>query len=191
MISYIKGQVKFKEKDFIILENNDIGYKIFVPSELLIKLEPEEEIKLFTFQNVKEDALDLFGFMRWEELRLFEQLISVSGVGPKTALAVFAEAEVEDIVSAIVNGDPSILKKVSGIGAKTAERLILELKNKVSASVSVADLKSAEDLGADSEAVEALVALGYSAGQANQALKKVDKNLKDVGEKVRQALRNI
>ena len=120
-----------------------------------------------------------------------EQLISISGIGPKTALGVFAIASPQDIISAIVNQDASILKKVSGIGSKTAERIVLELKNKVVPSAGMGDLKSKEEMGADSDAVEALVSLGYSAGQAREALRKVPAEIMDISEKVREALKNI
>ena len=191
MIAYIKGTIKSKGEGFLVVENVGLGYKVFVPADILLKTKTEDDIELNTYQHVREDALMLFGFEKIEQLRLFEQLISISGVGPKTGLAVFAEAEAADIVSAIVNGDASILKKVSGIGAKTAERIVLELKNKVDASISPADLKTGEELVGLGDVVEALVSLGYSAQQAKDALKKVDPNITDIGEKVRAALKQL
>ena len=191
MIAYLTGKIKFNGENFIVIENNGIGYKVFAPVEVCLKAKGGDEIELHIHQHVREDALQLFGFRSYEELRLFEQLISVSGIGPKTAMAVFAEAKIQDIVSAIVNADASILKRVSGIGAKTAERIILELKNKVSASVGLGKVKTGEELGADSDAIEALVSLGYSANHAREALKKVDSNITDVAERVRVALKKI
>jgi holliday junction DNA helicase RuvA len=189
MLSYIKGELKLKDENYFVIENNGLGYKVYVAAELFSQFEKQAEVELYLFQYIKEDALDLFGFANYPELKLFEQLISVSGIGPKTALNVFAVARVEDIVSAIVNQDASILKKVSGIGSKTAERIVLELKNKVVASAHIQDLKTSEEMGADSEAVEALVSLGFPVGQARDALRQVDKDVKDVGEKVKQALK--
>ena len=138
---------------------------------------------------MRDDALQLFGFGRYEELRLFEQLISVSGVGPKTALNIFNVASANDIISAIVSADASVLKKVSGIGAKTAERLVLELKNKVMPGVGVGEMKSVDELGVDSDAVEALVSLGYSANQSREALKKVEPEIKEIGQRVKASLK--
>ncbi|NQT50377.1 Holliday junction branch migration protein RuvA [Candidatus Kuenenbacteria bacterium] len=191
MIAFIKGKIKQKDSNFLVLENNGIGYKIFVPAEVLLKAEIDSELELHTYQYVREDALGLFGFIKHSELKLFEQLISISGIGPKTALGVFAIASPEDIISAIINQDASILKKVSGIGSKTAERIVLELKNKVLPSVGMGDLKSSEAMGADSDAIEALVSLGYSVGQAREALRKVPADVTDVSEKVREALKRI
>lgn len=172
-----------------MIENNGIGYQVFVPEELALKINSGGEIELFTYQHVREDALQLFGFKTIEELKLFEQLISVSGVGPKTALSVFAVAPIEDIISAIKSSNASILKKVSGIGTKIAERIVLELKNKVAAFSNMAGVKNADELDADADAVEALVALGFSAGQSREALKQVGATEKDVRERVRKALR--
>lgn len=191
MIAFIKGKIKQKDGTFIVLENNGIGYKIFVPADVLLKVNISDDVEFYTYQHVREDALLLFGFLKYEQLKLFEQLISISGIGPKTALGVFAESSVEDIVSAIVNGDASVLKRVSGIGAKTAERIVLELKNKITASVKLDGLKSKEEMGEDAEVLEALVSLGYSVYQAKEALKKIDPAIKEVGEKVRQVLKMI
>ncbi|MBT5338248.1 Holliday junction branch migration protein RuvA [Candidatus Falkowbacteria bacterium] len=191
MIAFISGKIKQKDGTFLVVENNGIGYKVFVPAEVLLNVKIGNDVELYTYQHVREDALLLFGFVKYEELKLFEQLISISGIGPKTALGVFTEASVGDIVSAIVNGDASVLKRVSGIGAKTAERIVLELKNKITASVKLDGLKSREEMGEDTEVIEALVSLGYSVYQSKEALKKVDPSIKDVSEKVREVLKNI
>ncbi len=180
-----------KTGNFLVIEAGDIGYKVFAPADVLLKTKQDDEVALFTHQHVREDAIQLFGFLKFEELNLFEQLISVSGIGPKTALAVFAEAKLEDIISAIVNGDASILKRVSGIGSKTAERIVLELKNKIAAGAAIENIKTGQELGADADAVEALVSLGYSVSQSREALKRVSVEITDAGEKVREALKNI
>lgn len=191
MLAYIKGIIIQKNTSYLVIETGGLGYRVFAPAEVLGRVSEGEEIELYTHQHVREDAIQLFGFSTVEELKLFEQLISVSGIGPKTGLAVFAEAKIEDIVSAIVNGDASILKRVSGIGARTAERIILELKNKVSSSAQLDKIKTIEELGADADAVAALVSLGYSVNQARAALKKVSSEISDIGEKVRAALKQI
>jgi Holliday junction DNA helicase RuvA len=191
MINYISGTIKLKAENFIILENQGIGYRVFVSAEILNKVKLNEPFELYTYQHVREDALQLFGFNRYDELRLFEQLISVSGVGPKTALGIFNVAGANDIISAIVSADASVLKKVSGIGAKTAERIVLELKNKVMPGVGIGEMKSVDELGVDSDAVEALVSLGYSVNQGREALKKVEPEIKDAGQRVKAALKII
>ena len=187
MIAYLKGKIKFKSQGFLIIENQGVGYKVFVSSELFLQVESEQEIEIFTYQYVREDILQLFGFATHDELQLFELLISISGIGPKTALGVFAVAKPADIKSAIINKDASILKKVSGIGSKTAERIVLELKNKVAGVVGQDDVRSIEELDADIDAVDALISLGFTRQQSRDSLKSIDQKL-DVGEKIKAAL---
>jgi len=187
MISYLKGKINMKSQGFLIIGNQGIGYKVFVASELFLKVETGQEIEIFTHQYVREDALQLFGFATYDELQLFELLISISGIGPKTALGVFAVAKPADIKSAIINEDASILRKVSGIGTKTAERIVLELKNKIAGVVGQDDVRSKEELDADIDAIDALIALGFARPQARDALKDIDQDL-DVGERVKAAL---
>jgi len=189
MLSFIKGNVKLKTEQFIIIENNGIGYKVFAPINILHEVMEGDQIELYTYQHVREDALMLFGFKDYSQLQLFELLISISGVGPKTGLGVFAVAGVDDIKSAIVNQDASVLKKVSGIGAKTAERIVLELKNKVSGTFE--EIKSKQEMAGDVDAIEALVSLGYPINQAREALQQVDAEITDSGEKVRAALKYL
>jgi len=191
MIAYLSGELQFKGENFVVVKNSGIGYKIFAPAEVCLKAKEGDAIELYTYQHVREDALQLFGFTRPNDLRLFEQLISISGIGPKTAINIFSEAKADDIVAAIVNGDASILKRVSGIGGKTAERIILELKNKVFVSGDIGQLKTKAEFGADEDAVVALVSLGYSTSQAREALKKVDATVTDLSQRVREALRLI
>lgn len=189
MIAYLKGKVIKKKENFLIIENQGVGYKVFVGSEVVLQAKEGGVMEFYIYQHVREDTLSLFGFPEYSQLELFELLISISGVGPKTALGVFALASVEDVKSAILNEDATILKKVSGIGAKTAERIVLELKNKVSGDFG--EIKSKDELTAGSDAIEALVSLGYPANQAREALKKVDKSITDTGQKVKEALKLI
>ena len=189
MIASVRGTIKQKKDNYVIVENAGIGYKIFVSEEILSKYGTDDEVSLYTHQYVKEDALNLFGFLDMEALDLFEKLIAVSGIGPKTALGVFAVASIADIKSAIINEDASILKKVSGIGSKTAERIVLELKNKIAGLVGHEGVRSSEEMEADSDAVDALVSLGYQAKQVREALKKIDSEIKDSGQKVKAALK--
>jgi Holliday junction DNA helicase RuvA len=136
---------------------------------------------------VREDQLALYGFLNEEELTMFELLISISGIGPKVALSILSIADVKTICTAIVNKDPSILTRVSGVGKKTAERVIIELQNKVDA-VNIDD--QATTL-AGQDAIEALTSLGYSVTEARDALKLVPADITDVSKRIRQALKNL
>ena len=189
MIASIRGTILKRKENYIIVENNGIGYKVFVSETVTADHNINDEVFLYIYQQVREAELSLFGFLDFEEHDLFEKLISVSGIGPKTALGVFAVASLSDIKSAIINQDASLLKKVSGIGAKTADRIVLELKNKVAGLIGHEGVKSSEEMEANTDAVDALVSLGYQARQAREALKKIDKDIKDSGEKVRAALK--
>jgi Holliday junction DNA helicase RuvA len=189
MIAYLTGKIQFKRGNFLVVLVNGIGYKVSVPQEIFSRVKDGEEITLYTYHHVREDSQQLFGFESFDGLTLFELLISVSGVGPKTALNVFSIADIADVKAAIMNGDAAILKKVSGIGGKTAERIVLELRNKVDEISDLKLLKSKEDLDSDADAVEALNSLGYSRQQVKDALKSVDPSVKDVSLRVKAALR--
>jgi Holliday junction DNA helicase RuvA len=188
MISYIKGKIKYIDSTFIEVINNNIGYKIFIANEFLNKIKLDQEVEIFCFQSVKEDALDLYGFESRDKLYLFEKLVSVSGIGPKTALGVLDLATVEEIESAIIAGDASILTKVSGIGKKTAERIVLELKNKF-LSKSQPAVNETEPQSEDSDVIDGLVGLGYSIDQARNALRQIDKKIKGSEQKIKACLK--
>ncbi len=165
-----------------------VGYKVFVSPYTLGKLVGRvDDVLLHIYTQVREDILALYGFLDEEELNMFELLISVSGIGPKVGLSILSIANVNTIKTAIVNKDPSILTRVSGVGKKTAERVIVELQNKVDA------LGVEDQAGAlvGQEALEALTALGYSVTEAREALKLVPVEVSDVGARVRQALKNL
>lgn len=188
MISYIEGKIIFREEKFIIIKTGGIGFKVFVLPDLNLE---NEEIKLFTYLNVKEDALTLYGFLDYKELELFELLISISGIGPKAGLGILSLADTETIKVAIVKNDASVLTRVSGIGKKTAERVILELKNKILIS-DIGDLEDkSKEISEHSDAIDALISLGYNAGEAKNALSRISPEVKDVGERVRMALKEM
>ena len=189
MIASLRGVIIQKKENFIVLENNGVGYKIFVPEIILAEKNLNDEAFFYIYQQVREAELNLFGFLESAELDLFEKLISVSGIGPKTALGVFAVASLADLKSAIVNQDSSVLKKVSGIGAKTADRIVLELRNKIDGLIGVDGVKSSEEMETDTEAIDALASLGYQVRQAREALAQIDKDIQDSSEKVRAALK--
>jgi Holliday junction DNA helicase RuvA len=187
MIAKIKGKIAFFRDNYVVVDVAGVGYKIFVTEFAMGKIAGKEEIELFTHTYVREDMLSLYGFLTLDELGMFEMLISISGIGPKAAIGILTIAEPKTIRTAIITGDSSILTRVSGVGKKTAERVILELKNRI------AELPG-EDQGAaraDSEAIEALTSLGYSVSQAREALKSVPEKTKDVSERVREALKRL
>jgi len=187
MIAYIKGVVKYKE-EYLIVERQGIGYKVYVSQDLLSKKRMDDELAVFTHEYHKDDGVDLYGFEKPEELRFFEEMISVSGVGPKSGLAMLSQFQMDDIKKSIIHGDTSLLTKVSGIGKKTAERLILELKEKI--SVGKDDTPTVGGATTADEAIEALMALGYSQSEALEALSKMDPDL-TTEEKVKAALQGM
>lgn len=170
---------------FAIIETGGLGYQVFISPIILSRFKPDQEVELFTHLHVRDNAMELYGFLTEEELEFFSQLIEISGVGPKTALNVLALAKVDDIKKAISASDATILTKVSGIGRKTAERIILELKNKF------ADLAVSSEGGADGEVIDALVGLGYKLNEAREAIKRIPQEISGVQERIKEALKNI
>ncbi len=194
MIAYLKGKIIYKNELYIIVEVANIGYKVFVNELFSSKFSVGDELEVYTYQHVKEDALDLYGFADLAELSMFELLLSISGIGPKSALSVLEVAVVDEIRQSIASGDISLLTKVSGIGKKTAERVVLELKDKIIKTAGLGVLsnsRQAQSFDAFADEMDALIALGYSSQQARDALSKVDKNIKDSGQRIKMALKNI
>lgn len=175
MFYYISGTLAHKGDNFAVIDAAGVGYKIYTSLYSLETLgELGSEAKLFTYLYVREDIFDLYGFATQEEMRLFELLLSVSGVGPKAALSLLSVMPPQKLVLAIVTGDAAAIKKAQGVGPKAAQRVILELKDKMAGSDMVTDSSLAEfaaaPAGASNEAVEALCVLGYSAAEAKSAL---------------------
>ena len=190
MIGYIKGTVEEIREDHIILDNHGIGYQIFVPGNALQgKLYRGQETKIYTWLQVREDAFVLFGFLDKDDLELFRMMIAVSGLGPKGALAILSALTADQIRFAVLAEDAAAIAKAPGIGKKTAQKLILELKDKLrmedafekqlahmaagGEDASAAAAAVGAQAGAEADAVEALVALGYSGSEALQAVRKV------------------
>src|SRR3972149_731215 len=167
MISFVEGTIEFKAEKFVIINVAGIGYKVFSNPEILSKIsEKGANVKLWTHQYVREDALELYGFLHFAELELFETLITISGIGPKGALGVLEIAPVDTLKKAIASGDTSYLTRVSGIGRKTAEKIVLELKDKMlGKGVFSVD---APELREEADALDALVQLGYSQREARE-----------------------
>lgn len=186
MIAYLNGKIKIKNDKFVVLEVNNVGYKVFAPQNVLESLNAEgEEQELFIHHYVSEDREELYGFLNFQDLDFFELLMSVSGIGPKSALGVMAIASTEDLKKGILSEDTSIFTKVSGVGQKTAERVILELKNKIPADVVTGVLSQ------DLEALDALIKLGYSQREARDALRQAPRDLTLASERIRWALQNL
>lgn len=188
MIALLEGKLEFKGQKFVVVSVSGVGYKIFVAAETLNKLpEKNQAVKLWTHQHVRENALELYGFLSFAELDMFETLIHVSGIGPKGALGVLSIAPIDTLKKAISTGDTSYLTRVSGIGRKTAEKIVLELKDKMSGSSDV----SAPELREEADALDALVSLGYSRKEAKDALQEIPKEILSAEEKLKQALKKL
>lgn len=183
MISYLSGTIAYQSQDesSIILEVSGIGYEVFCSPRTLSALpQTGEQIKIFTYMSVKEDGISLFGFLTKEEREMFLKLLSVSGVGPKGALAILSAFSPQEIVIAVLSNDAVALAKAKGVGKKTAQRIIIELKDKCSTEAALSEAVSVEFMGSGTtaepklEAIEALIALGYSPSEASKAVKTID-----------------
>ncbi len=185
MIAKLRGKVDLIRSGYVVVETAGIGYKIFMNEIALAKISSQKEVELFIYTYVREDQFNLFGFLTLEELEIFELLLSISGIGPKAGLGILNIASPQTIKTAIVSGNSSILTRVSGIGKKTAERIILELKNKVG---EVAKGKRGA-IREEQEVLDALMAMGYSISEAREAIKAIPKEAKNISEKIRWALK--
>ena len=196
MFAHFDGIVAEKNADSIVLDVNGVGYLLFV-SGATLSMAPAvgERMKLYSVLNVREDAMELFGFYSREEKRMYERLKGVSGVGSRTALQILSSMSVRDLSLALVAGDANALTRVPGIGKKTAQRLVLELKDKVedsqlTGSAAAISPKSA-DAGPEAEAVAALVALGYSASEAARAVSRFAGQTEKSGELIFMVLKSL
>ena len=187
MISYIKGPLTAIEEDVIVVEAGGVGMGIHVPLSVLDRLPGiGREVTVYTYFQVREDAMSLYGFLNRQDRDMFRQLIGVNGVGPKAALGILSTMTPDDLRMAIVTGDAKAISRAPGIGPKTAQRLIVDLKDKISMEEMLGNLALPCDGGASAalgtasmgeaakEAVQALVALGYSNMEANKAVKQVE-----------------
>lgn len=195
MYAHIEGLVAEKTADGLVLDCGGVGYLLSVSRNTLAAAPGVgSPMKCYTVLSVREDALELFGFATREERRMFERLKSVSGVGPKTALQVLSTLSVHDLSIALVTGDAQALSRAPGIGKKTAQRLLLELKDKVedaelTSGVSAAPLTNPSEPAA--EAIEALMALGYASSEAAQAVARVADKAQAANEIIRLALKGM
>ncbi|MEG2645966.1 MAG: Holliday junction branch migration protein RuvA [Clostridia bacterium] len=196
MYAFFKGKIESVLKDRVILEVNDIGYEIFVPEKNLKSLiESSSEVKIYTYLNVREDEMKLFGFLSREELEFFKKLISVSGVGPKVALGIISNIEASDMCVAIATENVTVLKTIPGIGPKMAQKIIFELKDKVLKDEMTNIKEKFVNKSLNNENIEeastALQVLGYSQYQIKEALSSIDVSKDSVENIIRKVLNKM
>lgn len=192
MLAFITGTIKAKGQGFVIVETNGLGYQVFVNAAVYADYDISQPVEMYLHHHVREDADELYGFKNFAALEFFKLLISISGVGPKSAQGVLAMAQLDELKASIAAGDPSLLTKVSGIGKRTAERIVLELRSKVDALAPAGTTGSMPSGGsAHGDEIDALVGLGYTVQQAREALQNIDSSITDSGERIRAALRGL
>ncbi len=195
MFYHIKGRVSTLEPNLAVIDCHGLGFALFVTAHTQSRLQMGEEAQLYTFENIREDAFDLYGFVDRQEKRCFEMLLSVSGVGPKAALSVLSYVTPEALAMAVISGDEKALTVAPGIGKKIAQRILLELKDKLSkevesisggVSLPTAAAGGVSKLG---DATAALAVLGYSPAEISFLLKEIDVESAPLEEIIRQALK--
>ncbi len=185
MIGTLNGTIRHKDLNTLIVDVSGVGYKVLVTTETALEVSLSSPIFLWTHLVVRETSLELFGFLEKEVLDIFELLITISGIGPKTALSILNVATPTMLRQAVANADTSYLTRVSGIGKKNAEKIVLELKDKLKLTTEDSRL----DTRSEGDALEALVSLGYSERDARDVLKKVPKDIEGASERVKSALK--
>lgn len=198
MIAYLKGTLVKLKENAILVDVGGIGYEVFVPTSMIADCPSlGDDLMVHTYHYVREDTQVLYGFMTDEDLEVFKRLITVNGIGPKGALALLSTISVSELKYAIMHEDAALISKAPGIGKKTAQRLIIDLKDKLDLAsfmipegLEVSDVGQNDQMGARQEAIEALVALGYSSHEALQSVKKVT-TYKDTEDIIRQALKQL
>lgn len=187
MIGYLNGTIILKDDTSIILLVGGVGYRVFLLERKINTHAVHSECGLFIFSYTRESGVELYGFDHHDDLQVFERLISVSGVGPKSAFAILRLAPSDDICAAIQRGDADLLKKISGVGGKIAQRIIVELKNAFHSTREIGEGKVSEE----EDIIHALVRLGYSRAAAQEALSHVPSSVEALSERIRCALKYI
>ncbi|ODM25979.1 Holliday junction DNA helicase RuvA [Clostridium sp. Bc-iso-3] len=199
MFAYIRGRLDYKNNDFLIVESNGVGYRIFTSLSTIADIgEVGGEVKVYTYLYVREDNISLYGFVNQEELNVFELLISVSGVGPKAAISVLSAISPSRFSLAVITDDIKTLTKAQGIGKKIAQRIILELKDKINKEQLTSNIGIEADIGTSggddskvSEAISALMVLGYTPAEANKAVSAVYTEDMDIETIIKNALKGL
>jgi holliday junction DNA helicase RuvA len=189
MIGSLNGIIELLLMPHVLVDVNGVGYRVLVSENVYANLKLGERIKFFIYTHVREDEISLFGFLHAEDLRLFENLISVSGVGPKTALNIFSFGARAEIESAIVRGDVSFFTSVPRLGTKNAQKIIIELKNKMGGLADI-DL-SGKDFAQNKEVIEALKTFGFSVSESQKALREIKQTDLTTEDKIRFALKYL
>jgi Holliday junction DNA helicase RuvA len=190
MIATLKGEITEKNNDVVVLECGGVGYGLYITFEDFGALEKGSSAKLYVYEHIRENAHDLFGFRSPETKALFEQLLSVNGVGPKMALAILSIANVAQVKQAIASGDTKFISQAVGVGKRVAERVVVDLKDKVGlvSSEDATGFLAVSTGNPNDEALQGLVSLGYSVQDAAEALKGIDDKL-STEERIKTALR--
>lgn len=201
MLAYIKGILEIKTKGYIVVEAGGLGYKIFMPESTIVNTgNIGDKVQIYTFMRVREDDVSLYGFLTNEELRMFELLLSVSGIGAKGALGILSNITPSQFALAVISNDVAILKKVPGIGPKTAQRAILELKDKLKKEQEISIAEGEETSNIEqvikedekvSEAISALQVLGYSKREIVEALQAIEVTSLSVEDIIKKGLANL
>ncbi len=189
MIAALKGIVELVDTPHIIIDVGGVGYKVLLSNTILSTVTTGQEIKLFIYTHVREDLLDLYGFLHFADLKLFEKLLGVSGIGPKTAMGIFSLGTSSEIISAIVSGDISFFTGVPRLGKKNAQKIIIDLKSKLGSSADI-DLSDG-NFEKTSEVLTALEYFGFTTREAKEALQKTKKEGQSVEEKIKLALKYL
>ena len=189
MIGFLKGEVFLRVDNSIILDVKGVGYKVLAASDVLSKANKGASLELFIYTHVREDNISLFGFLDSLDLKLFENLIGISGIGPKTAMAIFSTGARNTIVNAIIKGDVDFFTSVPRLGRKNAQKIIIELKNKFGGDGEIDLLEY--DSKDNKEIISGLESFGFSKKEAINAIKEIDKKDGTVEEKIRLALRYL
>lgn len=190
MISHISGSLLHSTDKYVIIDVGGVGYQVFVSGDTLADIQTRNSatISLFTHMAVRENSIELFGFPGQEELEFFEMLIDISGIGPRSALSIIAIAPVSMLKRAIGSGDTSYLTKISGIGKKTAEKIVIELRDKLSALGHKSENGEHKE---ELDALEALKSLGYSQNEARDALRDLPADITSTNERIKEALKHL
>ena len=199
MFAYIKGSLEMKLKNYIVIDVGGLGYKIFMSESAIERLNDiGSTVKIFTYMRVREDDISLYGFNTNEELRMFELLLSVSGIGAKSAINILSNITPSSFALAVITNDVNTLKKLPGIGAKSAQRVILELKDKLKTEEAEAKIETSKEIQVAikeddkvQEAMSALQVLGYSKKEIEVAMQKIDTSALSVEDIIRKGLNNL
>ena len=187
MIARLEGTISYNTDKYVIIDVSGVGYKVFLSTDAMMSINISDKYAFWIYTAVRENSIDLYGFPHIEELSFFELLLDVSGIGPKGALGILSMASVDTLTRAIATGDTGYLTKVSGIGKKTAEKIVIELRDKMKSRMGTDTSNST--LREESDIIEALKSLGYSQNEARDAMKNIPDEIKSTNARIKEALK--